>query len=122
MKRFALLSLFALLGFVSIGGADLVTPREVPPDQVVMPFGTRAYLETFKANVPAKAEIFGRGESCLALYVFDAEGNCVARDDVSSPITADDAWVEWVPPTAQRYSVEVRNAGGTRNIYQLFLR
>jgi hypothetical protein len=58
----------------------------------------------------------------LSLYVFDARGNCVARDDVSEPKTSDDLYAEWLPDAQQAYSVEIRNAGYDLNEFRIVLR
>jgi len=41
--------------------------------------------------------VSGSYASVLGVYVFDAQGNCVARDDMSEPQTADDLITEWIP-------------------------
>lgn len=58
----------------------------------------------------------GNGQSPLALYVYDPEGNCVARDDVVEPrSSSDDVAAEWFPPEMGRYTVELRNLGYRTN-------
>ena len=64
----------------------------------------------------------GTGESsCVGLYVFDSQGNCVAHDDGVEAQTCDDLGVEWIPPVTARFSVEVRNAGVLPNVFQIVL-
>jgi hypothetical protein len=59
----------------------------------------------------------------MGLYVFDSQGNCVAKDDLSSrPATADDLIVQWYPDEQDRYCVDLRNAGVDNNEYQILLR
>ncbi len=107
---------------VSFGSADLVKPRE-PMTKVMLPAGaTRSYMDAFKKNERTLAIASGNWRSCLRLYVFDSQGNCVAKDDISSPGTSDDLIVEWFPAQDGRYSVELRNAGFETNTYQIALR
>jgi len=113
-------SLLLLCG--SIVSADLVLPRKRETDQRIPGLRTRSYTETFKGQERALVIVSGNWESCLGLYIFDARGNCVARDDRSGPQTADDLAVEWIPPEQGRYSIEVRNGGVPENVYQIAVR
>jgi hypothetical protein len=53
----------------------------------------------------------------LALYAFDAHGNCIARDEYdertvpsdSRRPSTDDVAVEWFAPVAATYTLELRN-------------
>src|SRR5262245_4291003 len=104
-------SVAIILVCVSLAGADLVTPRKREVEQKILPFSLRVYTEAFKKNEMARVIASGAGESCLGLYVFDAQGNCVARDDFSDARTADDLFADWIPAEQERFSVEIRNAG-----------
>jgi hypothetical protein len=114
--------LVAVLACVSLGNADLVFPRERQVKQDIPGLRLRSYIDTFKANERALVIVSGNYQSCLGVYVFDAQGNCVAKDDLSSPQTADDLATEWIPPEQARYSVEVRNAGVMPNSFEIGLR
>lgn len=57
----------------------------------------------------------GQGASPLALYVFDAHGNCVARDEPVAARSGDDVAVEWFPATAGVFTIELCNAGPQAN-------
>ena len=49
--------------------------------------------------------------SVKGLYVFDAHGNCVARDDEVTTRTVDDTAVEWVPAPTGTYTITVKALG-----------
>jgi hypothetical protein len=65
----------------------------------------------------------------LAMYVYDPHGNCIARDEYTEralpgdrkPAT-DDAAVEWFPPLADTYTVELRNQANEVAILQMAIR
>ena len=53
-------------------------------------------------------------EVLLAMYVYDAHGNCVGRDEFTERATqkrraTDDCAVEWFPPITGFYTIEIRN-------------
>lgn len=122
MRRTLGLTILALFLCVSLSGAELLTPRS-REEKPIAGMATHVYVDTFKNGAPAKVIISGNGVTCLGLYVFDREGNCVAHDDVSvSPATADDAFVEWVPPEQERYSIEIRNGGLFPNVHHVAIR
>jgi len=125
MKRRLLGCLLALvvLGLcVSLGSADLVTDRPPAEDQGVPPGGVRSYVETFKGNKRALVIASGKGDTCLGLYVFDAHGNCVAHDDLTTPQTSDDLAAEWFPAETARYDVEIYNGGTDKNVIRIAIR
>ena len=115
-------SMLTLLLCVSLGSADLVKSRKEKGDAGLPGGMTDAYVHTFKKNERAVAVASGNGRSCLGLYVFDARGNCLAKDDHSPPATADDLIVNWLPAESGRYAVELRNAGFDNNTYEIALR
>lgn len=115
-------SVLTVLLCVSLGSADLVKPRE-PEKEIVLPAGlTRSYVDAFKKNERTLVIVNGVGACPMGLYVFDEHGNCLAKDDFSSPKTADDLIVQWYPSEQGRYSVDLRNAGFDSNEYQIALR
>lgn len=123
MRVWAPLCLFGVLAFVSWSSADLLTPRMPEKNKIrISPLGTRVFADVFKANEDALVIAQGEGGTVLALYVFDAAGNCLARDDYSGPSTSDDLIVRWVPAEATRVSVEVRNLGGKENSFEFGMR
>lgn len=70
----------------------------------------------FRAGERALVIATGTGQSPLALYVYDSDGNCVARDDVVEPRgSSDDVAVEWVPAEQARFGIELRNLGSRTN-------
>ena len=119
--RLLILSAAGVLLGVSIVSADLETPEKLAAVEIPG-LGARATLRRFKANEEAQAIVSGKGSTCLGLYVFDANGNCVAKDDLTAPESSDDLTVKWVPHEAAAYSVEVRNGGIMPNSYEFLLR
>jgi hypothetical protein len=122
MRKILALSVLTALFCVSLGSADLVTPRKLDPNEKIAPMSVRSYVAAFKASERARAIVSGRGQTCMGLYVFDAQGNCLAKDDMTVPKVCDDLNVEWIPPVEGRCSVEIRNLGHDVNEYQLNIR
>jgi hypothetical protein len=122
MRKIMACSVLTVLFCVSLGSADLVKSRKGEIDLVLPAQMTRSYMDTFRKDERALAIASGNGRACLGLYVFDSQGNCLAKDDLSAPATADDLIVEWYPAEQGRYSVDVRNAGFETNKYQIALR
>ena len=109
--------LFALLTMGRVGGS--------PVDGAFAGTGrTRPNLDInvvreFKGGERALAIVAGDGSSYLGLYVYDADGNCIAHDDHGNYQTCDKAAVEWVPPQTGRYTIEVKNLGRFRDTFHL---
>jgi len=115
-------SLLSVLLCVSFSAADLVSPRKRETKQGVPPYSLRTYSDTFKKGELGRVIASGVGDSCLGVYVFDAQGNCVAWDDKSEARTADDLYAEWLSADLERFNIEVRNAGFESNSFRLALR
>ena len=122
MRYGLVLSLFTILLCVSMSSADLQSQRRPDFDQQIPGGISRSYPDHFVGKARAVAIVSGNGRSCLGLYVFDADGNCVASDDISSAQAADDLAADWIPAETARYDVHVRNAGFDQNAYRLVLR
>jgi hypothetical protein len=122
MRRKLIGTLFTVFLCVSLGSADLVLPRKRDLKQDIAGLRIRSYTDTFKPSERALVIVSGNYQSCLGLYVFDAQGNCVAKDDMSDPQAADDLVTEWIPAEQGRYSIEVRNAGIMPNSFQIAVR
>lgn len=123
MKRLGLMVFLFSILCVSIGHADLLKPQPFQKDQNISSLSTRAYARQFKPGESAFAQVYGKGNSSLILYVFDAKGNCVAWDDnITSPQYCDENAVEWISDSAGQYSVEVRNVGMYPHVYTLTIR
>jgi hypothetical protein len=122
MRKIVACSVLTVLLCVSLGSADLVKARMGETKQTLAAGMTRSYVDTFKKNERALVIASGIGASCMGLYVFDSQGNCLAKDDLSAPATADDLIVEWYPTEPGRYCVDLRNAGFENNQYQIILR
>ena len=90
--------------------------------RLLVVFPDFALPKTFKPNERALVIVSGNYQSCLGVYVFDSQGNCVAKDDTSDPQAADDLVTDWIPAEQARYSIEVRNAGMMPNSFQIAVR
>lgn len=122
MRKFLCLALLLPLLLTRPAGADLVEERDRKAEIRIDGLTTHTYTDTFKKHEPARAVVSGNYSSSLGLYVFDPNGNCVAKDDFSDPATADDCFAVWIPAERQAYSIEVRNAGVEKNLYQVVIR
>jgi hypothetical protein len=121
MKRLACLCALTLAVLVQghVGGGPVVRRYKEPPAKMwekhSVESGRSLYLQdNFKGGERASVIVIGNEEFVmdLAVYVFDADGNCVARFDEGADYCA----VEWYPPTPGRYTIEVRNRGGGSDI------
>ena len=116
-------SLVAVLLGVSCGSAELVAPRKLGLAEKVRSLSACSTIERFKPNEGAKVILSGQSQgTILGLYVFDSQGNCVAKDDDTTPQNGVDLAVEWVPSDASPYAVEIHNVGMNGNIYELAIR
>lgn len=88
----------------------------------IEPFATYFSSFTCKARERTAIMVYGQGTSPMAIYVYDAHGNCVARDDLSLSIVSDDLAVEWQPASEQVYDVEIRNLGRKVNNAEIAVR
>jgi hypothetical protein len=77
----------------------------------------------YRAGERALVITSGNGLSPLAIYVYDPDGNCVAKDDaVAARGSSDDLAVEWLPPEEGRYTIELRNFGYRTNRFDMITR
>lgn len=93
-------------------------PVDAGPEKPIPPFDISVNAKSgwstvvkFKKGYRANIIVIGDGKSYLALYVFDPQGNCVARDDDLSGKFLDDRWVIWYPRRSQEYTIQIRNLG-----------
>jgi len=71
------------------------------------------YNIRFLAGQLAEIGVSGDGDTDLDLYVYDASGNFIVKDDDYS----DTCYVRWVPAWTGNFTVKVRNRGSVRNNY-----
>jgi hypothetical protein len=122
MKWGAWLGILGTLIVVSLGGGAPLTTRK-PVRMAVEPFDRVSTIEPFEGQKRACAIVIGDGGTYLGLYVFDRWGNCIACDDMTDTrASRDDLAVEWFPPEAGTYTVDVRNFGPSNNRFTLVLR
>lgn len=74
---------------------------------------TDNYQISFIANELAEILVSGDGDTDLDLYVYDSNGNLIAKDDDYT----DDCYVSWVPAWTGRFTVKIVNRGAVYNRY-----
>jgi hypothetical protein len=70
---------------------------------------------TFRGGELAEIGLIGDGDTDLDLYVLDAAGNVVARDEGPTDV----AYVAWYPLYTQQYTIAVVNHGGVYNRFHM---
>ncbi len=85
-------------------------------------YAEQVYERTFEAGKTARVVAVGKGTGYIGLYVFDRDGNCVASDDDVLRRTRDDAYVEWIPPRAGPYVIEVKSLSRAKNEFLMTVR
>lgn len=74
-----------------------------------------SYSISFVANYLAEVFVSGDGDTDLDLYVYDSNGNLIAKDDDY----LDDCYVRWVPAWTGRFIIKIVNRGPVYNKYIL---
>lgn len=69
------------------------------------------YTANFIADRVAEVLVSGDGDTDLDLYVYDSNGNLIARDNDYT----DDCYVRWVPAWTGRYTIRIVNRGPVYN-------
>jgi len=101
------------LGAAGVRGGPEGGPKDLrcaikPFSANLEPFPALSQGVRFKGGERARVVVVtARGETDVDLYIYDGDGNLVAWDD--RPLDA--CSVEWLPERADRYAVEIRNAG-----------
>lgn len=75
-----------------------------------------AYQVKFWANELAEVCVSGDGDTDLDLYVYDANGNLIGRDDDYS----DECVVRWVPAWTGTFVIKVVNRGALYNDFAIW--
>lgn len=121
MRLIRWVTTFTLLAVVgAAAGAPLnpFTPRILE----VAGFSQFSLHETFTAGERSLVMVSGDGSTAMQLYIYDAHGNCVAKDEPTHQATQDDLAAQWYPATLAGYLVVVRNAGPAVNRIQFAVR
>src|SRR5476649_981125 len=103
-KIFVVVALIASTAVVSLAGpirGPLVGTERVQARS------TTVFYETFRAGESATISIAGDGDTDLDLYVYDANGNLIAR---AIGLT-DRETVSFLPYVTSSFRIEVRNLG-----------
>lgn len=90
----------------SIGG--FTTHRDI-----VEARSTDVYSVVFRGREVARVAVKGDGDTDLDLYVYNSNGDLVAKDDDYTDTCA----VRWVPRWTGRYTIRVVNRGNVYNEY-----
>lgn len=69
------------------------------------------YSASLIANELAEILVSGDGDTDLDLYVYDSNGNLIAKDNDYS----DDCYVRWIPAWTGRYTIRIVNRGPVYN-------
>jgi hypothetical protein len=114
--------LLAILAFVRPGHGSPVQKISLRSGKLE-PY--KSYVETLqcKGRERTQAIALGRdGRTYLALYAFDADGNCLDLDDEAVPNAKDDAAIEWYAAHNGLYTIEVRNLGPNQSVFYIAVR
>jgi hypothetical protein len=117
-----LLLVGAILLIVQGGHSSPFTVQPEVRKFTLPPYRHSTLIEPFKGKERAVAILSGDGSTCLGLYIFDMNGNCVELDDQSRKATFDDVVVEWFPQQDAPYAVEPRNGGPVVNEAKMVIR
>lgn len=97
--------------------------KEVAARQYDLP-GLNQVVQTveLKGLEPTRIIASGNKRYHLGLYVFDAQGNCVAWDDYGGPDVREDCGVVIVPPADGTFTVQVRSFSPQENGVRIVVR
>jgi len=119
MKHIFFFAAFLALFASGERGRSAPVGRSFVAQATVGPYRGVELVQEFKGGERACVIVSGNGLSYLGLYVYDANGNCIARDDHGNYATRDDAAVEWYPSRAGRYAIEVKNLGTREDAFKM---
>lgn len=112
MKKFTAVLFFVLTGATVFAGAS-GGPKESKTS--VKANGTDRFEVSFNGGEMAQVTVAGDGDTDLDLYVYDANGNLVAKDDGSS----DNCTCRWYPRWDGKFTIKVVNRGDVYNVYEI---
>jgi hypothetical protein len=72
----------------------------------------------FVANKLAEFVLIGDGDTDIDVYVFDAQGNEVAKDEDPAEYGSDLCVCRWTPSEEQEYTIRIINRGKVYNLCQ----
>ncbi len=114
-KIFVVVALLATNMSVSLAGPDRGPVAGV---RRVSAFSSMDFVETLRGNEFTTVTIAGDGDTDLDIYVWDANGNLVAR---AIGLT-DRESVSFVPNFTSTYRIEIRNLGNVWNQFAISIR
>ncbi len=123
MKHWLWLALLGLMLAAPWGSSSPAQTRKPLFKLELGAYGTQLFILPCNGGERACviASTTSKAPVVLGMYVYDAHGNCIARDefdDAAPPSenrrpASDDAAVEWFPTVAATYTVELRNTTPT---------
>lgn len=122
MSRLRFVCVVVIFAMVGLFRGDAAAERPSVVREAIPSFACTAYRAVFKADEAARVIVIGNGRARLALYAFDENGNCVARDDLPSPEVVDAAALLWFPAKRQSHHVVVSNLGAVPNVAEVVIR
>jgi hypothetical protein len=102
--------------FVSLAQAVGYAQTTVHSDRVLA-HKTDVYRVHFSAHTRAMVEVSGDGTTDLDLYIYDENGNLVAKDDDNT----DDCLASWTPRWSGTFTIRVVNRGSVYNDYDMMI-
>ncbi|HEX4613099.1 MAG TPA: hypothetical protein VH092_33230 [Urbifossiella sp.] len=114
MRKVILAAVAAAVGFGGAGYAGAVGG----PKQSTTRVNARAtdvYTIEFRGGETARITVAGDGDTDLDLYIYDENGNLVAKDDDNT----DYCVATWTPRWTGKFTVRVVNRGGVYNQYRI---
>jgi hypothetical protein len=112
----------ALLFGATLGSGAPLDMKARAVEAPVDAFGAREFWGKFPGGKRSLAIALGDNRTNLGLYVFDAHGNCVARDDDMSLASRDDLAVEWLPAQTGLFTIQVKSLARISNRVLLVIR
>ena len=76
---------------------------------------TDVYTLSFVGGQQAKLSVIGDGDTDLDVYVYDENGNLIAKDDGPT----DNCFVRWTPKWTGKFTIRVVNRGRVFNRYRI---
>lgn len=92
----------------AVGGSKVAYER-------VLAFDTDSYVIRFGGGSRAYVAVNGDGDTDLDLYIYDENGNLIAKDDDH----LDRCVVEWYPKWTGPFVIKVKNRGNVYNNYSI---
>jgi hypothetical protein len=114
-SRVYLAAVLMVAGLIFAASVSTYAQQVYLRTDVVRAHSTNVYRMTFVGGEWEVLAVSGDGDTDLDLYVYDENGNLVAKDDDNS----DDCMVRFIPRWTGPFTVKVVNRGHYANRYTL---